>query len=64
MPHHRVKSLRFRLTISYVIIFGLLLTGIGFTFRSRLMNIIQERVAEAVEDDWGAARGFLKVERG
>lgn len=64
MPYNRVKSLRFRLTISYVIIFGLLLTGIGFTFRSRLMNIIQERVAEAVEDDWGAARGFLKVERG
>ncbi len=63
MPQ-RVKSLRFRLTISYVVIFGILLTAIGFTFRTRLMTIIQERVEEAVEDDWGAARGFLKVERG
>jgi heavy metal sensor kinase len=63
MPH-RVKSLRFRLTISYVLIFGILLTAIGFTFRSRLMTIIQERVEEAVDEDWSAARGFLRVERG
>ena len=61
---HRVKSLRFRLTISYVLIFGLFLTAIGFTFRSRLMTIIQDRVEEAVDEDWGAARGFLRVERG
>ncbi|MBI2685535.1 MAG: HAMP domain-containing protein [Acidobacteria bacterium] len=60
----RVKSLRFRLTISYILIFGLLLTAIGFTFRSRLMTIIQDRVEEAVDEDWSAARGFLKVERG
>ena len=63
MPQ-RVRSLRFRLTISYVLIFGILLTGIGFTFRSRLMTIIQERVEEAVDEDWAAARGFLRVERG
>ena len=61
---HRVKSLRFRLTISYVLIFGLFLTAIGFTFRSRLKTIIQDRVEEAVDEDWGAARGFLRVERG
>ena len=60
---HRVKSLRFRLTISYVLIFGLFLTAIGFTFRARLKTIIQDRVEEAVEEDWGAARGFLRVER-
>lgn len=65
MPHRgRVRSLRFRLTVSYILIFGLLLTAIGFTFRSRLMAIIQDRVEEAVDEDWGAARGFLKVERG
>jgi len=63
MPH-RIKSLRFRLTISYVLIFGILLTAIGFTFRTRLMNIIQDRVEEAVDQDWSAARGFLRVERG
>jgi heavy metal sensor kinase len=64
MPHTgRYKSLRFRLTISYILIFGLLLTAIGITFRSRLMTIIQERVEEAVIEDWSAARGFLKVER-
>jgi len=63
MPR-RIKSLRFRLTISYVLIFGLFLTAIGFTFRSRLMTIIQDRVEEAVDQDWSAARGFLRVERG
>ncbi len=60
---HRLRSLRFRLTISYVLIFGLLLMAIGFTFRSRLETIIQDRVEEAVDEDWQAARGFLKVER-
>ncbi|MFN0107060.1 MAG: heavy metal sensor histidine kinase [Bryobacteraceae bacterium] len=59
-----MRSLRFRLTISYVLIFGVLLMAIGFMFRSRLMTIIQERVEEAVDEDWGAARGFLRVERG
>ena len=61
---HRVRSLRFRLTISYVLIFGFFLTGIGFTFRSRLTTIILDRVKEAVGEDWNAARGFLRVERG
>lgn len=63
MPQ-RIRSLRFRLTISYVLIFGLLLMAVGFTFRSRLKSIIQDRVEEAVDEDWGAARGFLRVERG
>jgi heavy metal sensor kinase len=60
----RIQSLRFRLTISYVVIFGILLTAVGFTFRTRLMSIIQDRVREAVDEDWNAARGFLKVEKG
>lgn len=60
----RIRSLRFRLTISYVLIFGILLMAIGFTFRSRLKTIIQDRVEEAVDEDWNAARGFLRVERG
>lgn len=60
----RIRSLRFRLTISYVLIFGALLTAIGFTFRTRLMGIIQDRAEEAVDEDWNAARGFLKIERG
>lgn len=63
MPQ-RIRSLRFRLTISYVLIFGLLLMAVGFTFRSRLKTIIQDRVEEAVDEDWSAARGFLRVERG
>ena len=54
----RIRSLRFRLTISYVLIFGALLTAIGFTFRTRLMGIIQDRAEEAVDEDWNAARGF------
>jgi len=50
--------------MSYIVIFGVLLTGIGFTFRARLLSIIQDRVEEAVSEDWNAARGFLKIERG
>jgi heavy metal sensor kinase len=59
-----LRSLRFRLTISYVLIFGLLLTGIGFTFRFSLSGIIRDRVEELLHEDWDAARGFLRIERG
>lgn len=50
--------------MSYVVIFGLLLIGIGVYFRISLENIIQDRTRELLEEEWRAVRGFLRIERG
>lgn len=59
-----VRRLRFRLALSYTIIFGVLLTGVGVAFRFELSTVIDEWQRELIEDDWNAAGGFLRVERG
>lgn len=59
-----VHSLRFRLALSYTIIFGVLLTGVGVVFRFELHSVIDEWMRELIEDDWNAAGGFLRFEHG
>lgn len=59
-----VRSLRFRLALSYAIIFGVLLTGIGIAFRFELHSVIDEWQRELIDDDWNAAGGFLRIDRG
>lgn len=58
------RGLRFRLTLSYVGIFALLLVGIGLYFRVSLENLIEARTRELIEEEWRAVRGFLRIERG
>ena len=59
-----VHSLRFRLALSYTIIFGVLLAGVGVVFRFELHSVIDEWMQEMIEDDWNAAGGFLRIEHG
>lgn len=59
-----VRSLRFRLTISYVLIFGVLLTGIGLYFRVNLERTFEDRIRELIGEDWNAARGLLRIQNG
>jgi len=56
------RSLRFRLTLSYVIFFTLLLIVIGLLFRPLLSNIMYDQVDEALDEEWGAAKGYLHYE--
>lgn len=58
------RGLRFRLTMGYVVIFGLLLIGIGLYFRVSLERLIEARTRELIEEEWRAVRGFLRIERG
>lgn len=58
------RGLRFRLTMSYVGIFALVLVGIGLYFRVSLENLIEARTRELIEEEWRAVRGFLRIERG
>lgn len=71
MPHRlfvrigkTARGLRFRLTMSYVVIFGILLVGIGLYFRVSLERLIEARTRELIEEEWRAVRGFLRIERG
>lgn len=57
------RQLRFRLTLSYVVLFSVLLAGIGFFFRSLLNSIQKDQVADILEEEWGAIRGYLTFER-
>ncbi|MDX2181753.1 MAG: heavy metal sensor histidine kinase [Bryobacteraceae bacterium] len=57
------KWLRFRLAASYVLFVSLLLTGVGALFRQVLGSILNDQVTEILEEEWGAMRGYMKIQR-
>jgi heavy metal sensor kinase len=57
-----VRGLRFRLTISYVLFFAVLLVGIGLLFRKTLELEMNGDVQDAIEEEWGAAKAYLRIE--
>jgi heavy metal sensor kinase len=56
-----LRGLRFRLALSYVLFFGVLLTAIGLGFRHNLKNETEAQVRTALEEAWEGAQAFLKV---
>ena len=59
-----IRSLRFRLTISYFTIFAGLLIAIGLYFRGNLKDTLDYRTREVVVEEWSAVRGYLRIENG
>ena len=55
-------GLRFRLAVSYALFFSLLLLAIGLIFRGSLAAILDEQLRETLEEEWGAAKGYLRIE--
>ncbi|MGA2182472.1 MAG: ATP-binding protein [Bryobacteraceae bacterium] len=53
------RSLRFRLTLTYVLFFTLLLTIVGVLFHPLLRSIMYDQVDETLDEEWGAAKGYL-----
>ncbi|HEX5432018.1 MAG TPA: ATP-binding protein [Bryobacteraceae bacterium] len=65
MSRLRVKltrGLRFRLMISYLLFFSLLMVIVGLFFRQILKFQLQSDVRAALEEEWGAAKGYLRIE--
>jgi len=60
----RNRSLRFRLTFSYIALFALALIGLGFAVRSVLSNVLLRQSENALNQQWNVVRGFLRVEGG
>ena len=56
------KGLRFRLALSYVVFFAILLTGFGFVLRSMLRSVIETTVEGLLDEEWAASKGFLRID--
>ena len=56
------RGLRFRLTVTYLLMFSLMLTALGFLFRSNLANTLDSQAQELLEEEWSAALGYLTFE--
>ncbi|HEY4364174.1 MAG TPA: ATP-binding protein [Bryobacteraceae bacterium] len=57
-----VRSLRFRLLLSYVLFFTLLLVGIGLLFRGLLKSQLLSEVQTTLVEQWDEARGYFDIE--
>jgi len=62
LPVHWTRGLRFRLTLSYVLFFTILLVVIGLLFRRTIQSQLEGSVQDALEEEWGEAKGYLKIE--
>jgi len=58
------RGLRFQLTASYGVFFTLLLLALAFIFRGALASNINDENNANLSEDWGALKGYLKVEHG
>lgn len=56
------RGLRFRLAISYAVLFTLLLTGVALTFRARLANSLDNQLQDELNSDWAAMKGYMRIE--
>src|ERR1700730_4909449 len=62
-PHvDLVRGLRFRLTVSYLLLFSALLIVIGLYFRHSLQVQTQGDVQAVLEEVWGEAKGYISIE--
>jgi heavy metal sensor kinase len=57
------RGLRFRLTASYALFFTLLLIGVALLFREQLDSTLQTQEREALNDQWAAMKGYLRIEK-
>lgn len=61
-PASLLRGLRFRLTLSYLLLFSALLIFIGLGFRQRLKLQTEGDVQAVLEEVWGEAKGYLRIE--
>ncbi len=55
------RGLRFRLALSYVIFFSVLLVLLGMLFRQVLSSTFQTQMENVLDEEWGAAKGYLRT---
>lgn len=60
-PSPRSLGLRTRLTLSYVLLFGVVMTSIGFTFHQALVVVFHQQAERLLDGEWNALKGFLRA---
>jgi heavy metal sensor kinase len=55
------RGLRFRLAVSYVFFFTLLLAFLGIVFRQVLATTFKSQMQSVLEEEFGAAKGYLRT---
>jgi heavy metal sensor kinase len=56
-----VRGLRFRLAVSYVVFFAVVLAAIGVSFRQHLKNEVEADTKLTVQSDWEAVKLYLHI---
>lgn len=59
---HFARGLRFRLMLSYVFFFTLLLVSVGLLFREILQRQLYGGVQALLDDDWGSIKGWVSID--
>ncbi|MCS7041648.1 MAG: heavy metal sensor histidine kinase [Bryobacteraceae bacterium] len=60
-PSRPALGLRTRLTLSYVLLFGVVMTSIGLTFHQALSVIFYQQAERLLDGEWHALKGFLRA---
>ena len=55
------RGLRFRLALSYVLFFSVLLVLLGLLVRQILTSTFQAQMESVLDEEWGAAKGYLRT---
>ena len=55
------RGLRFRLALSYVIFFSILIVMLGLVFRQTLSTILDSQVQDILEEEFGAVKSYLRT---
>ena len=58
-----LRGLRFRLTLSYALLFTVLLTFVALLFRERLNSVLDQQVENRLDAEWKALKGYMRIER-
>jgi len=56
-------GLRFRLTLTYVIFFAILLGFLGLLFREVIRTIYDTQFRNILNEEWAAVRGYLRIDK-
>jgi heavy metal sensor kinase len=59
-PFRFLRGLRFRLALSYMMFFALLLLMLGVVFREMLSGLQEKHEEDVLDEEWAAAKGYLQ----
>jgi heavy metal sensor kinase len=62
LPVAKIRGLRFRLTVSYVVFFAMLLVIIGLVYRQNLKSQLDGVERAALDEEWDAAKGYVTIQ--